>query len=99
MVRDNIEDFHVAYLTDTQMKELNPLIRDAIYTGLVALEESKSDNSALEWLVQTAKMVPGYWENPRLTSGYKSFKRFIQRRNNDLIKLVGGEGIEPIVAP
>jgi len=29
-VRNNIEDFHCKYLTDAQMKELNPLIRNAI---------------------------------------------------------------------
>ena len=34
VVRNAMEDFHVKYLTDEQMKELNPIIRNAIYTIL-----------------------------------------------------------------
>lgn len=34
-VRNKIEDFHANYLSDEQMKELNPLIRNAIYTFLI----------------------------------------------------------------
>lgn len=34
-VRNGIEDFHVDYLSDEQMRELNPLIRNAVYTFLV----------------------------------------------------------------
>lgn len=34
-VRNGIEDFHKDYLSDDQMRELNPLIRNAIYTFLV----------------------------------------------------------------
>lgn len=36
-VRNNIEDFHVAYLSDKQMKELNPLIREGIFNSLFAI--------------------------------------------------------------
>ena len=34
-LRNKIEDFHVRYLSDDQMKSLNPLIRGAIYSFLV----------------------------------------------------------------
>ena len=34
-IRNQIEDFHVRYLSDDQMKSLNPLIRGAIYSFLV----------------------------------------------------------------
>lgn len=34
-VRNAMEDFHVMYLSDEQMRELNPLIRNAIYTFLI----------------------------------------------------------------
>ena len=34
-LRNQIEDFHVRYLSDDQMKSLNPLIRGAIYSFLV----------------------------------------------------------------
>jgi len=34
VIRNAMEDFHCKHLSDTQMKELNPLIRNAIYTAL-----------------------------------------------------------------
>lgn len=33
-IRNQIEDFHVKYISDTQMCKLNPLIRNAIFTFL-----------------------------------------------------------------
>ena len=37
-VRNEMEDFHVKHLSDAQMKELNPIIRNAIYTTLYAFQ-------------------------------------------------------------
>ena len=34
VVRNAMEDFHVNNLSDAQMKELNPIIRNAIFTAL-----------------------------------------------------------------
>lgn len=34
-IRNAIEDFHVEYLSDEQMRQLNPLIRNAIYSFLI----------------------------------------------------------------
>lgn len=34
-IRNAIEDFHVEYLSDDQMRQLNPLIRNAIYSFIV----------------------------------------------------------------
>jgi hypothetical protein len=36
VVRNAMEDFHCQHLTDDQMKELNPIIRNAICTALHA---------------------------------------------------------------
>ena len=38
-IRNGIEDFHMNYLSDEQMRELNPLIRNAIYTFLVDFKQ------------------------------------------------------------
>ena len=35
LVRNSMENFHCKYLSDAQMKELNPIIRNAIYTAMV----------------------------------------------------------------
>lgn len=42
-VRNGIENFHVKYLSDEQMKELNPLIRNAIYTFLVDFKQEMDE--------------------------------------------------------
>ena len=38
VVRNAMEDFHCKHLSDEQMKELNPIIRNAIYTALYAYD-------------------------------------------------------------
>lgn len=38
-IRNKIEDFHVKYLSDDQMRVLNPLIRNAIYSFLIDFGE------------------------------------------------------------
>jgi hypothetical protein len=42
-VRNYMESFHCKYLSDAQMKELNPIIRNAIYTALIASDEHTDD--------------------------------------------------------
>ena len=58
-VRLNMEDFHCENLSDKQMKELNPLIRNAIYTALCDLERGGIMRTHL---VQRLNLAP-YWED------------------------------------
>lgn len=46
-LRNQIEDFHVEYLSDEQMRVLNPLIRNAIYSFLLDYEKQYSTISSL----------------------------------------------------
>ncbi len=72
-VRNEMEDFHSEHLSDAQMKELNPIIRQAIF-DVVSLTntppktetDKKQVNQAIDWLV---KMTPDYWEIPEKSSG------------------------------
>jgi hypothetical protein len=57
VVRDKMEDFRCKYLTDAQMQELNPIIREAIYKALVELQENPE---GVDWYYQS--YVPEYWE-------------------------------------
>lgn len=59
-VRNHMEDFHADYLSDEQMKELNPLIRNAIYTAIVDIEERRPVTSQLLYNVL---LIPEYWED------------------------------------
>ena len=71
-VRNEMEDFHVEHLSDAQMKQLNPIIRQAIF-DIVSLTSKQPETEigqkkaaqAIDWLV---KMVPDYWEIPEKTS-------------------------------
>lgn len=58
-VRMNMEDFHCKHLSDEQMKELNPIIRNAIYTFLID-ERAKNTIS----ISSVCKLnLPPYWED------------------------------------
>lgn len=72
-VRNEMEDFHVANLSDTQMKELNPIIRQAIFDVVSFTNQFPKTKTArrqaaqaINWLTM---MVPDYWEVPKKTSG------------------------------
>jgi hypothetical protein len=84
-VRNELEDFHVRYLNDDQMRELNPIIRNAIYSTLIGLyyagDESKPkrNRSALAWVNFLLVLIPRYWEDPELTDDLKlALKRTIR---------------------
>jgi len=61
VVRNKMEDFHCKYLSDEQMKELNPIIRNAIYTALIYMKENPT-----AMLGYSIMYVPKYWEDCEL---------------------------------
>jgi hypothetical protein len=70
VVRNALEDFHCAHLTDEQMKELNPIIRNGIATALHMLANMGIDDAARKAFDFTAMSVPRYWEDPVLMDDY-----------------------------
>ena len=71
VVRNAMEDFHCRHLSDAQMRELNPIIRNAIFTALYAFEtrhQSKRSKAFIEDLVQH---IPKFWEEPEFVPGFK----------------------------
>ena len=58
-IRYNMEDFHHEHLTDKQMKELNPIIRNAIFTFLK--DEAEGDTFDISSLCTFN--LPSYWED------------------------------------
>jgi len=76
-VRNAMEDFHVKHLSDGQMKELNPIIRNAICTALHAYDEYETSPVAKQFVDFTFRMIPEYWEEPKLTKDYlEAIKHF-----------------------
>ncbi len=83
VVRNAMEEFHVEHLTDKQMKELNPIIRQAVFDALnliahVRENGSKSDSKALLHWGFYAQSIPNYWEVPESVSD-----GFIQHKLKD----------------
>lgn len=70
VVRNAMEDFHVKHLTDEQMKELNPLIRNAIATALHAFNHYEQLPAARRFVDHQFRCIPQYWEPPQLLKGY-----------------------------
>lgn len=66
VVRNSMEDFHCTHLTDKQMRELNPIIRNAIYTALYTMVFHKDSDKANPFMKYHYSMIPDYWEEPEL---------------------------------
>lgn len=70
VVRNAMEDFHHRHLSDEQMQELNPIIRNAIYTGLQALRHYDSSEGAQSFADFQKMLIPKYWEQPELLTDF-----------------------------
>ena len=71
VVRNAMEDFHCKHLSDEQMKELNPIIRNAIYTAMYAYETHKQSDLSGRFVDNHFMSIPKYWEEPELLEGFQ----------------------------
>ena len=71
VVRNAMEGFHCKHLTDAQMRELNPIIRNAIYTGLQALSHYHKSTGARAFVEHQRALIPHYWEPPELLADFR----------------------------
>ncbi len=69
IVRNAMENFHVKHLSDEQMKELNPIIRNAIVTALHMSANISYDDVKAYFQFQKM-LIPKYWEEPELLEDY-----------------------------
>jgi len=58
VVRNAMEDFRCWHLTDEQMKEMNPIIRNAIYTALYAIRHAETEPCCQRFLECRLWMIP-----------------------------------------
>ena len=69
-IRNEMEDFHCKHLTDEQMKELNPIIRQAIYDISIFIKHANNCKDADEQLMcqhtieSLIRSIPDNWELP-----------------------------------
>jgi len=79
VVRNALEDFHVAHLNDDQMKELNPIIRNAIATALHADEHFAVSAVAQAYVGFAVHLIPDYWEEPVLLQDFVEVVRLLNK--------------------
>jgi hypothetical protein len=77
VIRNAMEDFHVEHLSDSQMKELNPIIRNAVYTALHAYENYETSIAAKQFVDFNVHLIPEYWEQPILLRDYSRLENFV----------------------
>ena len=77
-IRNHIEDFHVEHLSDEEMRELNPLIRDAIATALHATRLCRENKAAYSFFWFQCQCIPEYWEEPKLTDDFLETIQFFE---------------------
>jgi len=80
VVRNAMEDFHCKHLSDEQMKELNPIIRNAVYTAIYAYESSDKSDMSKSFVEFHLLSIPKYWEEPELLKGFKESVDKLSRR-------------------
>ena len=71
VVTNALEDFHAEHLTDEQMKKLNPIIRNAIYTAMYACHSEKHSKAAARFVSFHLMSIPKYWEEPELLPEFR----------------------------
>ena len=71
VVRNAMEDFHCEHLSDAQMKELNPIIRNAIYTAIYAHQAIGKSEMSENFVEYHLLSIPKYWEEPELLKGFR----------------------------
>ena len=65
-----MEDFHCQHLSDDQMKQLNPIIRNAVCTAIHAFENYEDSPQAKQFVDFNFMLIPKYWEPPELLPDY-----------------------------
>ncbi|MCP4698750.1 MAG: hypothetical protein GY862_18150 [Gammaproteobacteria bacterium] len=69
-VRNAMEDFHHKHLSDKQMEELNPIIRNAICTAFHAFLHAETSDIDRGFVTFHTRCIPKYWEEPELNDDY-----------------------------
>ena len=70
VIRNAMEDFHCEHLSDDQMKQLNPIIRNAVCTALHTFQNYERSPRDRQFMDFQLRLIPKYWESPRLLDDY-----------------------------
>jgi hypothetical protein len=80
VVRGSMEDFHCEHLSDAQMRELNPIIRNVICTSLHAVVTHDEYEASRYFVEESVRGIPDYWESPQLTGDFLGLVELLEKR-------------------
>ncbi len=70
-------------LTDEQMAVLNPIVRNAIATGLHAQRYYLTNRAARAYLDFQHRLLPDYWERPELLADYTDLWPYFAAKDDE----------------
>jgi hypothetical protein len=79
VIRNAMEEFHCKYLSDEQMKELNPIIRNAVCTALHAASKMGESDAARKFVEFQTLLIPSYWEEPELLQDFIESEQYFEK--------------------
>lgn len=85
-IRNEMEDFHCQHLSDAQMRELNPIIRNAIATAFYMLRSYGVDEVSTKTLNFQDMLIPKYWEEPQITESFLRFVKYLRKEQREKAK-------------
>lgn len=93
-IRNEMEGFQAVHLSDEQMRELNPIIRQAIYNIWRYIDLASQEQNGAKKVYATKVinfqigLIPDYWELPTEEVFQNEWTQIIQHATSDL----GGRG-------
>lgn len=88
VVRDEMEGFYAEHLSDEQMAELDPIVRDAIYTALYAAEQAAQGSREAEMWMNFHNRWPKHWQPPELIDDYTASVALL-KEDEEMTELLG----------
>ena len=83
LIRNAMEEFHYNHLSDEQMEELNPIIRNSIFSGLEAVKQFDDSDAAKLYVNLQRLYIPANWEKPELLRDFVEFYKHHELPDSD----------------
>ena len=64
VLHNKLEDLHAKYLSSTAMDELDPIIRNAVFSAIHVFLLREQSPGAQKYVNNMLRKVPPYWEAP-----------------------------------
>jgi hypothetical protein len=81
VVRDAMDEFNSKHPSGDQRKELDSIIRNAIYTALYASENYLKSSAAKAFVTVNLASIPKHWEKPKPLDAYQRLEELYKEKS------------------